>query len=141
MWNFKGKVLATSADKEVLQLRAGGRRHEAPDGAAGRGKLRPESPAVLPGISVPPVHVPGAETLPGRQLVLDLIAGPGFAEVDVGGLCSSAPSKNKCERRDKMFHGLDNADVMPTFPFYREVRQVRMALKSIKCTSSPAKKS
>jgi hypothetical protein len=40
-----------------------------------------------------------------------------------------------------LFHGLDNADVMPAFPFYREVRQVRMALKSIKCTSSPARKS
>ena len=95
---------------------------------------------MLPDIGVPPVHVPGVETLPGRQLVPDLIAGPDFAEVDVGGLCSSASNKNECKRRDKMFHGLNNPDVMPAFLFYLEVRQVRMALKSYRCTSSPARK-
>ena len=95
---------------------------------------------MLPDVGVPPVDVPGAETLPGSQLVPDLIAGPDFAEVDVGSLCSSASNKNKCERRDKMFHGLNNPHVMPAFPFYLEVRQVRMALKSYRCTSSPARK-
>ena len=95
---------------------------------------------MLPDVGVSPVDVPGAETLPGSQLVPDLIASPDFAEVDVGGLCSSASNKNECERRDKMFHGLNNPNVMPAFPFYLEVRQVRMALKSYRCTSSPARK-
>ena len=58
---------------------------------------------MLPDIGAPPVDVPGAETLPSSQLVPDLIAGPDFAEVDVGSLCSSASNKNKCERRDMTF--------------------------------------
>jgi len=95
---------------------------------------------VLPDVGVPPVDVPGAETLPGRQLVPDLIAGPDFAEIDVGGPCSGASNKNEGERRNKIFHGLNNADVMSAFPFYLEVRQIRMALKSNRCTSSPARK-
>jgi hypothetical protein len=40
-----------------------------------------------------------------------------------------------------MFHGLNNPHVMPVFPFYREVRHVRMVLKSSRCTPSPARKS
>jgi hypothetical protein len=95
---------------------------------------------VLPGISVPPVDVPGAKTLTGHQLVPDVIAGPDFAEIDVGGPCSGASGKNECERRNKIFHGLNNADVMAAFPFYFEVRQIRMVLKSNRCTSSPARK-
>ena len=139
MWKFKAKSAGTSADKEFLQPGAGARRHQAGDIAAGRGKFRAESAAMLPDIGVPPVHVPGAKALPSRQLVLDLKAGPGFTEIDVGGLCSNASSKNECRRKDQMFHGLNNPDLMRVFPFYLEVRQVRMVLKSSRCTSSPAR--
>src|SRR5262245_50754701 len=117
MWTFKGKASGTSADKKFLQPGAGARRHHALDIAAGRAEFAAHRAACLPGIGVPPVHVPGAKALPGRQLVLDLEAGPGLPEIDVGGLRGSASQKNKCGCKDKVLHGSNNPDAMPTFPF------------------------
>ena len=129
----------TSTDKKFLQPRAGAGRHVARDIAAARGKFGPESPAVLPEGGVPPAGVPGAKTLPGGQLVLDPVAGPGFDAAGFGAR-NGASGENECGRqekisKDRIFHG-----DRPVPSAHLEVRQIRMALKSNNCTSSPARK-
>src|SRR5262245_48058592 len=109
-----------SADEEFLQRCAGARRHEAGDIAPGRGKFGPQGPAVLPEGGVPPAGVPTgaptdaptdapwAQTFPGRQLVLDPVAGPGFGAAGFGAR-NGASGKNECGRqeqisKDMIFH-------------------------------------
>ena len=56
---------------------------------------------MLPRIGVAPVHRPGAQALLGGRVILDLKAGPGLAEIDVGGLGldDDAAKQNECNAR------------------------------------------